>query len=378
MPYLAAPDRYDAMTYRRCGRSGLQLPAISLGLWNNFGDNAPLETQRAILRRAFDRGITHIDLANNYGPPPGAAESNFGRILRRGPRGPYRDELIISTKAGYDMWPGPYGEWGSRKYLLASLDQSLQRMGLDYVDIFYSHRLDPDTPLEETLGAVDTAVRQGKALYAGISSYSGPRTTEAVQIFRELGTPLLIHQPQLQPPQPLDRGGPARRAGGGGRRLHRLLAARPGHAHRQVPRRRPRAVARRRGHVPLGATTCPTRTSRACARSTRSPSSAASRSRRWRSRGCCATRASRPRSSAPARWSSSTTPSARSTTSSSAPGELEEIDRHAVEAGINTLGAASCGLASARRRARRGPSPSPGPRGRRAAPPRCRRARRAP
>jgi L-glyceraldehyde 3-phosphate reductase len=194
MTYVPAADRYDAMAYRRCGRSGLQLPAISLGLWNNFGDTAPLETQRAIIRRAFDRGITHIDLANNYGPPPGAAERNFGRILAEDLK-PWRDELIISTKAGYDMWPGPYGEWGSRKYLLASLDQSLQRMGLDYVDIFYSHRLDPDTPLEETLGAVDTAVRQGKALYAGISSYSGPRTTEAVQIFRELGTPLLIHQP---------------------------------------------------------------------------------------------------------------------------------------------------------------------------------------
>jgi L-glyceraldehyde 3-phosphate reductase len=194
MTYVPASDRYDAMTYRRSGRSGLQLPAISLGLWNNFGDNAHLETQRAILRRAFDLGVTHFDLANNYGPPPGAAESNFGRVLASDFR-PYRDELIISTKAGYDMWPGPYGEWGSRKYLLASLDQSLQRMGLDYVDIFYSHRLDPHTPLEETLGAVDTAVKQGKALYAGISSYSGPRTAEAVRIFEELGTPLLIHQP---------------------------------------------------------------------------------------------------------------------------------------------------------------------------------------
>ncbi len=194
MTYVPASDRYDAMTYRRSGRSGLQLPVISLGLWNNFGDNAHLETQRAILRRAFDLGVTHFDLANNYGPPPGSAESNFGRVLASDLK-PYRDELIISTKAGYDMWPGPYGEWGSRKYLLASLDQSLQRMGLDYVDIFYSHRLDPDTPLEETLGAVDTAVKQGKALYAGISSYSGPRTAEAVRIFQELGTPLLIHQP---------------------------------------------------------------------------------------------------------------------------------------------------------------------------------------
>jgi L-glyceraldehyde 3-phosphate reductase len=192
--YVAATDRYEQMPYRRTGRSGLLLPAISLGLWHNFGDDQPIDTQRAVLRRAFDRGVTHFDLANNYGPPYGSAEINFGRILRED-LAPYRDELIISTKAGYDMWPGPYGEWGSRKYLLASLDQSLRRMGLDYVDIFYSHRLDPDTPLEETLGAVDTAVRQGKALYAGISSYSGARTGEAVQILRELGTPLLIHQP---------------------------------------------------------------------------------------------------------------------------------------------------------------------------------------
>ena len=194
MTYVPSPDRYDAMPYRRCGRSGLKLPAVSLGLWHNFGHDRPLDVQRAIVRRAFDLGVTHFDLANNYGPPYGSAERNFGRILRED-LAPYRDELIISTKAGYDMWPGPYGEWGSRKYLLASLDQSLRRMGLDYVDIFYSHRLDPDTPLEETLGAVDTAVKQGKALYAGISSYSGPRTAEAVQIFRALGTPLLIHQP---------------------------------------------------------------------------------------------------------------------------------------------------------------------------------------
>jgi L-glyceraldehyde 3-phosphate reductase len=194
MSYLPAPDRYDAMAYRRCGRSGLQLPALSLGLWHNFGDDRPLETQRAIVRRAFDLGITHFDLANNYGPPYGSAEHNFGRLLATDLR-PYRDELIISTKAGYDMWPGPYGEWGSRKYLLASLDQSLSRMGLDYVDVFYSHRYDPQTPLEETMGALDAAVRQGKALYVGISSY-GPRTTaEAARILRELGTPLLIHQP---------------------------------------------------------------------------------------------------------------------------------------------------------------------------------------
>jgi L-glyceraldehyde 3-phosphate reductase len=194
MIFFPSPDRYDSMPYRRCGRSGVQLPAVSVGLWNNFGDDQPLQTQRDVLRRAFDLGVNHFDLANNYGPPPGSAELNFGRIFREDFK-PFRDELIISTKAGYDMWPGPYGEWGSRKYLLASLDQSLQRMGLDYVDIFYSHRFDPDTPLEETIGAVDTAVKQGKALYAGISSYSGEKTAEAVKIFRELGTPLLIHQP---------------------------------------------------------------------------------------------------------------------------------------------------------------------------------------
>jgi len=195
MTYEAARDRYDnKIPYRRCGRSGVQLPAVSLGLWQNFGDESPLATQRAILRRAFDLGVTHFDLANNYGPPYGSAEINFGRIMREDLR-PYRDELIISTKAGYDMWPGPYGEWGSRKYLLASLDQSLRRMGLEYVDIFYSHRFDPDTPLEETMGALDTAVRQGKALYAGISSYSPERTVDAARILRSLGTPLLIQQP---------------------------------------------------------------------------------------------------------------------------------------------------------------------------------------
>ncbi|MBE2318656.1 L-glyceraldehyde 3-phosphate reductase [Solirubrobacter sp. CPCC 204708] len=194
MPFVAAEDRYDSMPYRRCGRSGVKLPQISLGLWNRFGDDTPLQNQRAIIRRAFDLGITHIDLANNYGPPYGSAEINFGRILREDLR-PYREELIISTKAGYDMWPGPYGEWGSRKYLLASLDQSLERMGLEYVDIFYSHRYDPETPLEETIGALDTAVRSGRALYAGISSYSAERTREANEIARSLGTPLLIHQP---------------------------------------------------------------------------------------------------------------------------------------------------------------------------------------
>jgi L-glyceraldehyde 3-phosphate reductase len=182
------------MRYRRTGRSGLKLPAISLGLWHNFGADRPLETGRAILRRAFDLGVTHFDLANNYGPPYGSAEQTFGTVLREDLRA-YRDELVISTKAGYDMWPGPYGEWGSRKYVLASLDQSLQRLGLDYVDIFYSHRHDPDTPLEETMGALDTAVRQGKALYAGISSYSPERTREAAALLAELGTPLLIHQP---------------------------------------------------------------------------------------------------------------------------------------------------------------------------------------
>jgi len=194
MTYIAADDRYDGRHYRRCGRSGLKLPEVSLGLWQNFGDGSPVDTQRAILRRAFDLGVTHFDLANNYGPPYGTAEINFGRIMREDLR-PYRDELIISTKAGYDMWPGPYGEWGSRKYMLASLDQSLARMGLDYVDIFYSHRADPDTPLEETMGALATAVSSGRALYAGISSYSPARTEQAATLLREMGTPLLIHQP---------------------------------------------------------------------------------------------------------------------------------------------------------------------------------------
>jgi L-glyceraldehyde 3-phosphate reductase len=194
MAYQAASDRYDSMTYRRCGHSGLLLPAVSLGLWHNFGPDRPLEVQRAVLRRAFDLGVTHFDLANNYGPPPGAAEETFGRVLAEDLL-PYRDELVISTKAGYDMWPGPYGEWGSRKYLLASLDQSLARLGVDYVDIFYSHRPDPDTPLEETMGALDTAVRSGRALYAGISNYSPEQTRQAAAILRDLGTPLLIHQP---------------------------------------------------------------------------------------------------------------------------------------------------------------------------------------
>ena len=194
MTYLAADNRYETMPYRRVGRSGLKLPAISLGLWHNFGDDKRFDEQRAILRRAFDLGVNHFDLANNYGPPDGSAEANFGRHLREDFR-PYRDELVIATKAGYYMWPGPYGEWGSRKYLLSSLDQSLQRMGLDYVDIFYSHRPDPETPLEETMGALDHAVRSGKALYAGISSYTPEQTLEAARILKDLGTPLLIHQP---------------------------------------------------------------------------------------------------------------------------------------------------------------------------------------
>jgi L-glyceraldehyde 3-phosphate reductase len=194
MSYVPNDERYDKMRYRRSGRSGLQLPAVSLGLWQNFGYDRLLDTSRAIVRRAFDLGITHFDLANNYGPPYGSAETNFGLLMKQD-LAPYRDELIVSSKAGYDMWPGPYGEWGSRKYLLASLDQSLQRMAVDYVDIFYSHRFDPETPLEETMGALDTAVRQGKALYVGISSYSAAKTREAHAILHELGTPLVINQP---------------------------------------------------------------------------------------------------------------------------------------------------------------------------------------
>jgi L-glyceraldehyde 3-phosphate reductase len=194
VPYTPSENRYERMLYRRTGRSGLKLPAVSLGLWWNFGHDRPLETSRAIVRRAFDLGVTHFDLANNYGPPYGSAEENFGVLMEQDLR-PFRDELVISTKAGYDMWPGPYGEWGSRKYLVSSLNQSLKRMQLDHVDIFYSHRFDPETPLEETLGALDSAVRSGKALYAGISSYSAEKTREAAAILRELGTPVLIHQP---------------------------------------------------------------------------------------------------------------------------------------------------------------------------------------
>ena len=226
MTYTAADERYDSMLYRRCGRSGLDLPAISLGLWHNFGDDRPIDTSRAILRRAFDLGITHFDLANNYGPPYGSAEINFGRVLKEDLR-PYRDELIISTKAGWDMWPGPYGDRGSRKYLVASLDQSLQRMGLDYVDIFYSHRADPDTPLEETMGALDTAVRQGKALYAGVSSIHRSEPSGR-------GDPPRAGHSADHPPallldaQPLDRGRAPRRARRPRHRLHRLHPARPG------------------------------------------------------------------------------------------------------------------------------------------------------
>ncbi|MFD6952216.1 L-glyceraldehyde 3-phosphate reductase [Nocardiopsis sp. TSRI0078] len=194
MTYVAAPTRYETMPYRRCGRSGLRLPALSLGLWHNFGHDRGIESQSDIILRAFDLGVTHFDLANNYGPPPGSAEENFGRVMARDLR-PYRDEIVVSTKAGFLMWPGPYGEWGSRKNLLASLDQSLERMGLEYVDVFYHHRPDPDTPLEESMGALDTAVRQGKALYAGVSNYSPERTREAAAILRDLGTPMLIHQP---------------------------------------------------------------------------------------------------------------------------------------------------------------------------------------
>ena len=235
MTYVAAPDRYEQMSYRRCGRSGIDLPEVSLGLWQNFGDDRPLETQRAIIRRAFDLGVTHFDLANNYGPPYGSAETNFGQILREDLR-PYRDQLIISTKAGYDMWPGPYGDGGSRKYLLASLDASLTRMGLDYVDIFYSHRSDPDTPLAETMGALATAVRSGKALYAGISSYSAGadrgRRRDPPPARRAAADPsaFLLHA------EPLDRGRPARHARPRGRGLHRVLAARAGCPDRQVRR----------------------------------------------------------------------------------------------------------------------------------------------
>ena len=249
MTYVADSGRYDRMLYRRVGRSGLQLPAISLGLWNNFGGDRPFEASRAIVRRAFDLGITHFDLANNYGPPYGSAEETFGRMLSID-LAPYRDELVVSTKAGYDMWPGPYGDWGSRKYLLASLDQSLGRTGLDYVDIFYSHRADPETPLEETMGALDAAVRQGKALYAGISSYSPERTREAAAILERLGTPLLIHQPSYSMLNRWIEDGLLDVLGGARRRLHRLLPARPGAPHRPLRRGDPGGLAHRAGSLP--------------------------------------------------------------------------------------------------------------------------------
>ena len=242
MSFAAAAGRYEEMTYRRCGASGLKLPEISLGLWQNFGHERPFETSRAILRRAFDPGTTHFDLANNYGPPYGSAEQVFGEVLRLD-LAPYRDELVISTKAGYDMWPGPYGEWGSRKDLLASLDQSLSRMGLDYVDIFVSHRFDPETPLEETMEALAAAINHGKALYVGISSYSAEKTREAEAILRDLGV-ASASTSRLRAPQPLDRGRASGHAWRPRRRLHLFLAARPGRAHRSLPRRNPRGVAR--------------------------------------------------------------------------------------------------------------------------------------
>ena len=236
--YIPAKDRYQSVPYRRCGRSGLLLPAVSLGLWQNFGDDRPIETQRAILRRAFDLGITHFDLANNYGPPYGSAETNFARILHTDFRH-HRDELVISTKAGWDMWPGPYGDLGSRKYLLASLDQSLERLGLDYVDIFYHHHFDPGTPLAETLGALHSAVTSGKALYVGISSYSDQRTAEAVAILRGLGTPLLIHQPSYSMLNRWIEGRLLDVLADRRRRVHRLLRAGAGPAQRPVPQRCP-------------------------------------------------------------------------------------------------------------------------------------------
>ena len=305
MTYHAAPDRYDSMTYRFTGRSGLQLPLLSVGLWQNFGTDRPEETQRAILRRAFDRGVTHFDLANNYGPPYGRAEENFGRYLRDD-LAPYRDELVISTKAGYDMWPGPYGQGGgSRKYVLASLDQSLARMGLDYVDIFYSHRFDPDTPVEETMMALDQAVRSGRALYVGISSYSASRTREAATIARELGTPLLIHQPSYNmfnrwiEPDLLDEletqgmGCIVFTALAQGLLTDRYLTGVPADSGRPA----------RAAPSPGSTRTC----SPGSAGSTSSPGTGASGSRRWRCSGRCGTRAS-PRRSSVRRRSSSSTP----------------------------------------------------------------------
>lgn len=287
--YQAAPSRYDSMEYRRTGRSGLKLPAVSLGLWHNFGDDRTLDSQRAILRRAFDLGVTHFDLANNYGPPPGSAELNFGKLFRQD-FAPYRDELIISTKAGYEMHPGPYGEWGSRKYLLSSLDASLKRMGLDHVDIFYSHRFDPETPLEETMGALASAVRQGKALYVGVSSYNAEQTAEAAGLLREMGVAGADPPAVLLDDQPLDRGRrPARHPGDGRHGLHLLRAARAGSAHRQVPDGHPGGFPRHPGQVP-GSRSALGRGGAPAERAERHRAAGAvSRSPSWRSPGCCAT-----------------------------------------------------------------------------------------
>ena len=278
--YTPDPDRYDGrMPYRRCGRSGLLLPTMSLGLWQNFGDDKPLGVQRAIIRRAFDAGITHFDLANNYGPPYGQAEINFGTIFRQD-LAPFRDELIISTKAGYDMWPGPYGQGGgSRKYVLASLDQSLERMGLDYVDIFYSHRFDPDTPVEETMTALDRAVRSGRALYVGISSYSATRTQEAALIARELGTPLLIHQPSYNMLNRWIESDLIDACESEGMGIIAFTALAQG-----------LLTDRYLSGVPEDS-----RAARGGSLTTRLPVSVGSRWRRWRSPGCCATRGSRRR-----------------------------------------------------------------------------------
>ena len=290
MSYEPAADRYDRMLYRRCGRSGLRLPAVSLGLWWNFGHDRPLETSRAIVRRAFDLGVTHFDLANNYGPPYGSAEENFGRLLRDD-LAPFRDELVIATKAGYDMWPGPYGEWGSRKYLRASLDQSLARMGLDYVDIFYSHRFDPETPLEETMGALDAAVRQGKALYVGISSYSAERTARGGRDPARAGHAAPDPPAVVLDAEPLDRAGAARHAGCARSRLHRLLPSGAGHADRPLPQRHSGRVAGKPSGVALARPADRGAAARRSGRSARSRSRGVRRWRRWPWRGRCATRA---------------------------------------------------------------------------------------
>ena len=293
MPYVAAADRYESMHYNRCGRSGLKLPAVSLGLWHNFGGVDAYETGRAIVRRAFDRGVTHFDLANNYGPPPGSAEENFGRMLRDDLR-PYRDELVISTKAGYLMWPGPYGEWGSRKYLLSSLDQSLQRMGLEYVDIFYSHRPDPDTPFEETMGALESVVRQGKALYVGLSNYSAEQTKPGLRHSRSSRRALPHPSAEVLDVRALGRRRPIGRARRARHRLHSIFAARSGPAHRSLSSRHSRRLPGREAARLPEARAGHGRTH--CARFsslTNWQLAAANRSPRWRSPGCCATRASR-------------------------------------------------------------------------------------